>query len=312
MSFEYHLEDNLFSLYEDLKFNRYRHFEYEHFQVFDNKKRDIYKAMVRDRIVHQIIFDYLEEFFEISFIKDSYSSRKNKGSHKAIKTFRYFIKLVSGGNKTQCFVLKCDVKKYFNSVKQRILLEIIEKKVEDKHVFEIIKEIIISFKKGNFDDEDLLFKFIGIPLGNITSQVFANIYLNELDKFVKKELRVRFYVRYNDDFVILDNSKKRLKLYLLRIRTFLEEKLCLEVPVHKAEIRNIDWGVDFLGYIILKDAVLLRNKTKGKIFERINEKNISSYIGLLKHCDSYNLRQKIIFKFNNSRKSDVVDDFLFK
>jgi hypothetical protein len=147
-------------------------------------------------------------------------------------------------------------------------------------------------------------------LGNITSQVFANIYLNGLDEFVKEELGSRFYIRYNDDFVILDNSKVRLEKYLPRIRKFLEEKLELKIPAEKTSIRKLEWGVDFLGYIILKDAVLLRNKTKGKIFKRLNEKNISSYLGLLKHCNSYTLKQKIISNYNSQIKSsDFEGDF---
>ena len=309
VSFQCHLEDNLFSLYEDLKSGKYKHSRYEHFQVFDSKKRDIHKAKVRDRIVHQIIFDYLEEIFEPIFIRDSYSSRKEKGSHQALKTFKYFAKLVSNGNKSQCYILKCDVRKYFNSVKQKILLEIIRGKVTDESIFEIIREIVNSFKEGSVALGDCLTELVGMPLGNITSQVFANIYLNGLDEFVKEELGSRFYIRYNDDFVILDNSKLRLEKYLPRIRKFLEEKLELKIPAEKTSIRKLEWGVDFLGYIILKDAVLLRNKTKGKIFERLNEKNISSYLGLLKHCNSYTLRQKIISNYNSQIKPDFEGDF---
>ena len=301
--FEYHLEDNLFSLYEDLKVGKYRHSDYEHFQVFDSKKRDIHKARVRDRIVHQIIFDYLEEIYEPIFIKDSYSSRKNKGSHQAIKSFQYFAKLVSSDGETPCFILKCDIRKYFDSVNKKVLLELIKEKGVEGSVFEIIKEIIFSFNKE---------EFVGIPLGNITSQVFANIYLDKLDYFIKKKLKVRYYVRYNDDFVILDYHQKRLKEYLPKIRKFLEEELCLEIPDHKASIRKLDWGIDFLGYVILKDAVLLRNKTKGKIFTKLNEKNINSYLGLLKHCNSYNLTQKILSNFNQVKGFEFSDDFLFE
>lgn len=303
------MEDNLFSLYEDLKMSKYRHSDYEHFQVFDSKKRDIHKAKVRDRIVHQIIFDYLEEIYEPIFIKDSYSSRKEKGSHQAIRTFKYFSKLILADGKSQCFILKCDVRKYFNSVKQKILLEIIEEKVADKAIFEIIRKIVNSFRDGISVSGDSLSDLIGIPLGNITSQVFANIYLDRLDQFVKKELKIRFYIRYNDDFVIMDGSRECLEKYLPRVRKFLEEKLELKIPAEKTSIRKLEWGVDFLGYIILKDAILLRNKTKGKIFTKLNEKNINSYLGLLKHCNSYDLRRKIISNFNSKRESSFEDDF---
>ncbi len=301
MSFNYHLEDNLFSLYEDLISGKYEHLAYEYFTVFDNKKRDIHKAMIRDRIVHQIIFDYLENIFESVFIRDSYSSRKNKGSHQAVKTFQYFAKLVSGGNKKECFVLKCDVRKYFESIKPEILLKIIAEKVLDKDVLEIINKIVGSFKNDG----------TGIPLGNITSQVFANIYLNKFDHFIKQELRARFYVRYNDDFVILDDSKDRLEEYLPKIRSFLEAELQLEIPLHKASIRKLGWGIDFLGFTVLKDAVLLRNKTKGKMFANLTEENVSSYLNLLSHCNSYNLKQKIIAKFQSGQEYNFDSDFLF-
>lgn len=296
MFFERHLEDNLFNLYDSLRFNTYQHSAYTHFQVFDSKKRDIHKAEVRDRLVHQIIFDYLEEIFEPLFIADSYSSRKQKGSHRAIQTFRYFSKLLQT-KRGQVFVFKCDIRKYFNNVKQDILLKIIKGKVVDERIFEIIQVVVSSFKEENH---------IGMPLGNITSQIFANIYLDKLDQFVKKELGARYYIRYNDDFVIMNNSKLVLEKYLPKIREFLDKKLKLEVPAEKTSIRKIEWGVDFLGYIILPNAILLRPKTKQKIFERLTEENIYSYLGLLKYCNSYTLKQKIISIFDNREEYDIL------
>jgi RNA-directed DNA polymerase len=197
MDFELHLEDNLFCLYEDLRQLAYRHSPYKHFQIFDNKKRDIHKAEVRDRIVHQIIYDYLLSLYEPEFISDSYASRAGKGQYKAISAFRYFVKLAQH-NQRPCLVLKGDVRKYFNSIDQRVLLNLLKEKVADEKTFAVIKEIISSYVFSEIGK--------GIPLGNITSQIFANIYLNVLDKYVKKELKCRFYVRYNDDFVIISES----------------------------------------------------------------------------------------------------------
>jgi len=302
LSFECHLEDNLFELFEDLSLGQYVHLDYTHFKVFDSKKRDIHKAYVRDRIVHQIIFDYLEEIYEPLFISDTYSSRKYKGSHKAVATFKYFAKLIQSDKRSTCFVLKCDVRKYFNSVDKDILLLLISKKVTDQGILAVISNVIYSFEKNN----------PGVPLGNITSQVFANIYLHELDEFIKEDLGVRFYIRYNDDFVILDNSEKRLMSYLPKIRDFLTSNLKLEIPESKSSIRKLNWGIDFLGYTILKNAVLLRNETKGKLFARINRNNTSSYLGLLKHCNSYTLTQKIISGFNSRTEFDILGDFLFE
>ncbi len=198
LDYELHLEDNLFNLYEALCQDIYEHSAYQYFQIFDNKKRDISKAEVRDRIVHQIIYDYILGIFEPDFISDSYASRLNKGSYKALGAFQYFIKLNHYSQKT-CFVLKCDVKKYFDNISHEILLRLIKERVVDDKVFFIIQKIIKSYSSG--DNR-------GIPLGNITSQIFANIYLNQLDHYVKKELGCRFYVRYNDDFVILSESSR--------------------------------------------------------------------------------------------------------
>ncbi len=144
MNFEAHLEDNLFGLYEDLRSNVYRHLSYKHFQIFDNKKRDIYKAEVRDRVVHQIIYDYLLSIFEPEFISDSYASRLEKGQYKAVNAFRYFVKL-AGGSRKSCFILKCDVRKYFESIDQNLLLDLIRPKINCGKIFAVVEEIIRSY-----------------------------------------------------------------------------------------------------------------------------------------------------------------------
>ena len=285
MDFEMHLEDNLFCLYEDLRNFNYKHSSYKHFEVFDNKKRDIYKAQVRDRVVHQIVYDYLLFLFESEFISDSYASIIGKGQYKAIRTFRYFIKLAQNNHKP-CFILKCDVRKYFESIDQRVLLDLIRKKVVCEKIFSVIEEIIESYTFSLHGK--------GIPLGNITSQIFANIYLNVLDNYVKKELKCRFYVRYNDDFVIISDSKQRLEEIRTKIICFVKGKLLLDIPLEKTSLRKIDRGIDFLGFTILPKAVLLRNKTKNKMYANINQQNIHSYFGILNHCNSYKLKRKIL------------------
>ncbi|MFZ2149674.1 MAG: reverse transcriptase/maturase family protein [Minisyncoccia bacterium] len=286
MDFEMHLEDNIFSLYEEIKNDTYRHSAYTYFQIFDNKKRDIYKASVRDRIVHQIVYEYLLSWFEPIFIPDSYASRKNKGQYNAISTFRYFIKLARSQHK-ECYVLKCDVRKYFDNVDHGVLIDLIKEKVFCEKVLKIIKEIISSY------DSSAGFKK-GIPLGNITSQIFANIYLNKLDQYVKKELGCRFYVRYNDDLVVVSSNNKDLLKIREKIIIFVKQKLSLDIPLAKTSIRKISWGVDFLGFTILPKAILLRDKTKHKIYENISRKNAHSYLAILKYCNSHNLKTKIL------------------
>jgi RNA-directed DNA polymerase len=285
MNFELHLEDNLFALHEDLQKFNYKHSTYKHFQIFDNKKRDIYKAKIRDKIVHQIIYDYLLCFFESEFISDSYSSRLSKGQYKAISAFRYFVKLANGSNKI-CFILKCDIKKYFDSIDQKILIDLIKRKVFCPKILKIIREIICSYTFSKTEKR--------IPLGNITSQIFANIYLSDLDIYIKNKLRCNFYIRYNDDFVIISESMKKLEEIREKVIMFVRKKLLLEIPIEKTSIRKLKWGVDFLGFTILPNAVLLRNKTKDKLYKNISIKNIHSYFAILKHCKSYNLKRKIL------------------
>lgn len=292
VSFQYHLDDNILLLHDNISTGLYKHSDYEYFQIFDNKKRDIYKANVRDRVVHQIIYDYLVSIYESIFISDSYSSRKNKGHHKAIITLRYFIKLASDGGKRGCFVLKCDVKKYFDNIDHNILFRIIKGKTHCPKVLSIIREIIDSFNTRDADGQSIDGK--GIPLGNITSQIFANIYLNALDQYVKRELRCRFYLRYNDDVAIVSNNEEELRLFRDEMINFARNKLNLIIPYEKTSIKKVSWGIDFLGYIILPNAVVLRDKTKAKMYSKIDKSNITSYLGILKHCNAYNLRLKTI------------------
>lgn len=290
-SFERHLEDNLFSLYEAVLNGKYQHSGYSHFTVYDSKKRDIYKAKVGDRVIHQVIYDHLVKLFEPIFIADSYSSRLDKGAHRAINVFRYFLKLAGG----DCYVLKCDIKKYFENIDHETLMILIAEKVKEERIMAIIRSIVRGFESGIGR---------GIPLGNVTSQIFANIYLHPLDIFVKKNLLARFYVRYNDDFVIIDQNQARLKENLEKIKDFLAEYLFLEIPDSKAVIRKNKWGIDWLGYVILPNCVLLRDKTKAKIFSNLRPENLSSKLGVLKHCNSYNLMQKL--KYYWHKKQDLI------
>lgn len=299
--FERNIEDNLFSLYRELSTGKYHHRAYEFFRISDPKKRDIHKADIRDRIVHQIIYDYLSDSFEPIFIEYSYSSRVGKGSHLAVKQLHIFSQDIAKRNFGRCYGVKLDVRKYFENIDHNIIFDIICKNIYDERIRKVIWEIIDSFHCKSRK---------GIPLGNITSQIFANIYLNELDQFVAKKLKVRHYVRYNDDFVILDYNKERMVEFARKAKIFVGNKLLLKIPKEKITFRKLKWGIDFCGYIVLSNAILLRRKTKrrmlknifhvserfekGEIASRDFFKVFNSYCGLLKHCNSHNLKNKII------------------
>lgn len=278
--FERFLEDNLFELHNQLKSKTYQHSEYTSFYINDPKLRKIHKAEVLDRVIHHAVYRVLYPIFNKGFICDSYSCRIKKGTHKAVYRLERFTRKVSKNYKKPCFALKCDIKKFFVSVDQKILLKIIGRKIQDDNAVWLIKKIVQSFPGG-------------LPLGNLTSQLFANIYLNELDQFIKHKLKLKFYLRYCDDFVILDSEPVHLNNLVDIISEFLENKLKLALHQDKIIIRKLGQGIDFLGYIILPHYRVLRTKTKRRMLKQINDKNLPSYLGLLKHSDSRKIRQKL-------------------
>lgn len=305
LEFERNLEDNLFSLHLELKSGNYGHGKYAHFIVSDPKKRDIHKAEIRDRVVHQVLYDYLVGIYEPLFIQNSYSSRLGKGTHRVVLKLKQLAEEVSKKNFKRCYAMKFDVRKYFDSIDHGILITVLCKEIENENIRKLLKKVIVSFK-GNLGK--------GIPLGNVTSQIFANIYLNELDQYVSKKLKIGYYyVRYADDFIILDYLEKRILDNAQKIKLFARQNLSLDIPKEKTVFRKLKWGIDFCGFIVLPNAILLRHKTKGKMSENIANaqrkcakkeisisdfsKTINSYFGLLKHCDSYHLKSKIRSKY---------------
>ena len=295
MEFEYKLEENIFQLYYELKEGTYKHGPYEDFWIQDPKQRHIHKALVRDRIVHHALFSALSPVFEPMFIYDSYSCRENKGSHKGIGRLARMLRKASKNNHKDCFVLKCDIRKFFKSVDHQILISIIGKRIKDPEAMWLIKETMESFPAG-------------LPIGNLTSQLFANIYLNELDQFVKSQLRIPFYVRYTDDFVIIDSRKERLEWWLSKIKKFLFEILRLDLHPQKVCIGRYHQGADFLGYVQFPNYRSLRPTTRRRIFKRaalgISEQSLQSYLGVLSHANTHELSEKIknLFWLNRREK----------
>lgn len=300
LNFAKNFEENLLNLRNDIISGRYRHGGYKSFFVCDPKRRHIHKASARDRVLHHAAHRVLYPIFNKSFIFDSYSSRKDKGTHKAIERFGNFARKLSQNNTKTVWVLKCDIRKFFDSVDHRILLSIIKNKINDFKTINIIEDIIFSFKKEIGK---------GIPLGNLTSQLFSNVYLNELDQFIKRKLRAKYYIRYADDFVVLDRDRAYLENLLSEIDKFLAEKLDLQLHPQKIIIEKHHQGVDFLGYVIFPHHNILRTKTKNRIINKMLEKSenfegglisetnfsqsLQSYFGILKHCRGRGIKKKI-------------------
>ncbi len=292
--FERYLEDNLFSLHQALSNKTYCHGGYHSFYVQDPKQRHIHKASVRDRIVHHLLYQFLYEAFDKSFIFDSYSCRLGKGTHKAVLRLENFARTVSKNYSKSCWALKGDIKKFFASIDHQVLLDLLKKRIKDADVVWLLSQVIDSFY-SEFG------KGKGIPLGNLTSQVFANIYLNELDQFVKHKLKIGYYLRYADDFLILWSDKRYLEELIEPIKNFLTDGLKLKLHPKKIVFRKLDWGVDFLGYVILPHYRLPRTKTKRRIFNKLKDKinsasfeqSLASYLGYLSHANSYKIIQKL-------------------
>lgn len=287
MAFELRLEDNLFSLRDSLFSGEYRHDPYEPFTIFDPKKRRIHKATVKDRVVHQAIVNMIEPLFERRFIHDSYSCRIGKGTHAAVDRLRTFLRQASRNNTRTAYALKCDIKKFFASVDHRILISLLERRIADKSTIRLLNDIIGSFSVSEGR---------GIPLGNLTSQLFANIYLHELDRYAKISLREKHYLRYCDDFIVLGENRKDLLAIANDINGFLNCELSLSLHPKKLFVRTWTQGIDFLGYVLLPYATIVRTKTVQRMLRRANKDNISSYLGLCGHADAFELGQIILSK----------------
>lgn len=291
--FERNLEDNLFDLQESLNDKTYKHGGYQAFYVQDPKQRHIHKANVTDRIIHHLLYKYLYKLFDKSFIYDSYSCRLEKGTHKAVDRLEKFTRIVSKNYTKDCWVLKLDIKKFFASVNHGVLRNLLKRKIKDQNILWLLIQVIDSFP-------------LGIPLGNLTSQVFANIYLNELDQFVKHKLKIKYYLRYADDFILLSEDKQSLERSVVTISNFLKSNLKLELHPKKIILRKLSWGIDFLGYIVLPHYILPRTKTKRRLFEKlklkVNDPNFNqsfqSYLGYLSHANSYQIEQQLKNSFS--------------
>jgi retron-type reverse transcriptase len=292
--FERHLEDELFSLSEDLASGKYVHSEYHRFYIRDPKYRMIHKAVVRDRVAHQALYDALQPLFENKFFFDSYSARFNKGTMRAIARVLSFIRKASKNGRQEAWIFHGDVDDFFSSIDHEILLTRLEKSIPDKQYFDLSKQIIDSFSCAPGK---------GLPLGNLTSQLFANAYLHELDYFTKQTLCAKHYVRYNDDFFIVADSRLELENFATQIKQFLRELLKLSLPDDKIKIRRLSQGVDILGEAAFPWGVVPRSRLRKAALRTITSatrkgytekwQSAVSYIGLLGNMKSFLLREKL-------------------
>ncbi len=263
IEFEKDIETNLKQLQLELLTETYKPAPLKTFVIRDPKTRKISKSHFRDRVVHHAICNIIEPIFQKTFIYDSFANQKGKGTHKALERFDYFKRKVSKNNTKVCYVLKADIKHYFENVSHGILIKIISRKIKDEKLIGLIKIILQNYKSQKSG--------IGMPLGNLTSQFFANIYLNELDYFVKYKLKIKYYLRYVDDFVSLHKNKNILENYNNKINKFLKRKLKIELHPDKSKIKIINRGVSLLGYRVFYYYKLLRKSNARKFQKRYRQ-----------------------------------------
>ncbi|MEK7218496.1 MAG: reverse transcriptase/maturase family protein [Patescibacteria group bacterium] len=300
LEFEWKLEEQLLSLHRALASGTYRHDPYADFTIRDPKQRRIHKATVRDRIVHHAIFSVLNPIFEPAFIAHSYSCRVGKGTHRAVDTLERMLRNTSRNHTRPCFALKCDIHKFFASVDHGMLLNFFGNRIKDERAMALLQEIVGSFHTAPGK---------GIPIGNLTSQLFANVYLHELDWFIKHKLRIKHYIRYTDDFVAVAEDEAVLRDLLPPVRLFLHDCLRLQLHPRKVTVRKYRQGIDFLGYVVLPHHRVLRTRTKRRMFRKMREKaeqcergiilresmeqSLQSYLGVLSHANAFRLSQDL-------------------
>ena len=342
LKFEMNREKNLSKLLYDLQTSKYEISRHICFIVTEPSPREIFAGDFRDRIVHHLLCKEIGIIFEHDFIESSYANRKGKGTHKAVKELKYH--LVRGGKDRQrLYFLKMDIKGFFRNIDKSILWNIIEKKIQEssgdenwkKEVLWLAKKIIFHDPASNYifkgkeetkklipREKSLLFgdRNTGLPIGNLTSQFFANIYLNELDHFVKETLGFERYIRYVDDFIILDEDKEGLKEATNEVGRFLKEKLHLKLCESKTILQRVEKGIDFLGYYVKPSHTLVRRKVVGRFKKKFyNLKNqsikktlamINSYFGHFIHANSFRLRRRIWEKrIKDIKFFDIGDRF---
>ena len=302
IKFEINLENNITNLIDKIKNDKYHLGNYRSFIVKEPKVREIKALPYIDRVVHQwYIEEFIKPYILPRFISNTYACIDNRGSHLAVDTIQHYMQIYKRNSKN-FWILKCDIKKFFYNIDPNILYEILQKYIADKKLLKFTKLLIFDKKENNE---------VGIPIGNYTSQFFANIYLNELDQYVKNDLKIKYYVRYMDDFILLVHTKKDCINIKNKIELFINNNLHLEFNA-KSRYYPYKIGINFCGYKIWTTHRLVKKDCKTKIKRKIKFWNkqyrnnqidikyaiqsLNSWFGHISHANSYNLKEKTISK----------------
>jgi len=335
LRFEADYEHNLIVLCDEINQGTYQPGKSIAFIVDKPVKREIFAADFRDRVVHHLVFNKLNPLFEKAFIHDSYACRMNKGTHLGIKRADGFIRKCSHNYAKDCYVLKLDIQGFFMHIDKHILFAKLQNFIKAKYqhsdrdlMLSLCQKIIYNdptqgcIIKGKLSDWEGLPKdkslfharpYCGLPIGNLTSQVFANFYMNSFDHFIKHDVGLRFYGRYVDDSIFVHESKDYLQALIPKVDEFLQEKLRLTLHPKKIYLQHYSLGVKFLGVVIKPHRIYITNRTKGNFYAAIEKQNsvvrnnppsqqekltflssINSYLGIMKHYKTYRLRKKML------------------
>jgi len=304
------MEEELPRLHEELTGGTYRHGPYTYFPIHEPKERLVAAAGFRDRVVHHALVRVIEPLFERRFIEDSYACRRGKGTHAGMRRAAHFAR----GHR---YALKCDVRQYFPHIDHEVLLGLLGRVIGDRRALELCANILASHRDGERyevppggDLFSLRSVARGLPIGNLTSQFWANVYLNPLDHFVKHELRCRGYVRYMDDFVLFGDDPARLRQWGEALKAKLSD-LRLEMHPDKYRLVPTRHGLDFCGYVVFADGhIRVRTATVRRFHRRYRARlaavnrheldirewhsSVRAWIGHVKHAQSWNLRRAVL------------------
>jgi retron-type reverse transcriptase len=323
--FEFNLEKNLFDLYEELLSGSYRIESSTAFVVERPKIREIWASSFRDRIVHHVIYNRLSPRFYPSFIRNSFACIPGRGTLDGSDRLWSGMRSITHNGRDRAYFLQGDVRNYFVSINKDILFRLLTPRIHEPWLLDLTTQVLFHDPRINCLCKSTPEEFsrvprhkslwnaplsCGLPIGNLTSQFFANVYLHELDHFVKHALKAKYYFRYVDDFVILDPCPARLNDHFLRISEFCTEKLALELHPFKKRIAPIDQGIDFIGFVHKPWFRRLRSRTAGKMAAIVKQwendpacyqpasllklrGSLNSYFGIARSASTYRLRRRL-------------------
>jgi len=313
IEFEYDLERNLTKLYDELLDGSYRIGQSICFVVVKPKVREVWASNFRDRIVHHIVYNRYSPMFYRSFIYDSYACIPEKGTLRAAERVQQFIRSATENHTKEAFYLKADVANFFMSINKSILDTIITEKITDPYWLNLTRQILhhnprtnvhikssselmnqVPFAKSLFNTPE----GYGLPIGNLSSQFFANVYMNELDQYAKHKLKAKYYARYVDDIVMIDNDCSILNDKYDYMNEYVSTKLDLKFHPNKKDINKVVHGVNFVGYIIKPRVKYIRRSTINNAYQNVKgsidiRASVNSYLGILRNANCFNERCKL-------------------